>query len=522
VRKLCFNSRTVRSALALPAIVGAMLGLPATAAGAGFSLGVAAGDVTTSSAILWTRADASGPVTLRVSSAGRVVQRYNASADPAQDNTVRVRVRRLRPSTKYRYTFHAGTLSSEQGSFETTPRPRQRRTIRFAYSGDADATPVPATGRPFFNQFEVYDRMRVEQNDFNVNLGDTIYSDSGVGNLPPALTLPEKWGKYRQNLGLANSEALRRSTALYSHWDDHEFRNDFTIPEFGAPLYEAGRQAFLDYAPVSYSTRTGLYRRVRWGKNLELFFLDERTFRSAKASAGTACANPFGSFAADLAPTAPQRLRNAFGFAIRPLKKPTPKACLDLIADPKRTFLGSEQLKKFMRDIRRSHATFKVVMNETPIQQFYALPYDRWEGYAAEREKLLRFLKRKVDNVVFLTTDTHANMVNDVRFRTLEPGGPRNSGMLEVVTGPVATNTFAREIDQAVGIDGAGATIGRLFFKPGPPAGVGMRCAALDVYSYAQVEVTARRLTVTPKDSAGKLVREPSGAPCGPFRVRSR
>src|SRR5206468_2931353 len=100
-----------------------------------------------------------------------------------------------------------------------------------------------------------------------------------------------------------------------------------------------------------------------------------------------------------------------------------PQACLDVINDPHRTFLGHRQLARFSRDIRRSKATFKVVLNETPIQQFYADPYDRWEGYAAERSRLLRSLK-PVKNVVFLTTDSHANLVNDVRFKTLEPGGP--------------------------------------------------------------------------------------------------
>jgi alkaline phosphatase D len=504
------------------AIAGAMLAFPPLAAGAGFSFGVAAGDVTRSSAILWTRADRSGRVTLRVARAGRIVQRHNARATPENDNAVRVRVRHLRPATRYRYSFHMGTLASQRGAFETAPPPGQRRRIAFAFSGDADATPAPGTGQPFFNRFEVYDQMRAERNDFNVNLGDTIYSDSGVGGLPPALTVPEKWAKYRQNLSLPNLAGLRRAAALYSGWDDHEFVNDFSRAEHGDALYDAGRQAFLDYAPASYSSRRGLYRRVRWGKNLELFFLDERSFRSAKASAGDACDNRFGSFEPDLAPTAPQRLRDAFGFAIPPLKKPVPKACLDLIADPRRTFLGRRQLRRFMREIARSRATFKVVMNETPIQQFYALPYDRWEGYVAERSKLLRFLSRRVENVVFLTTDTHANMVNDVRLRTLEPGGPKESGILEVVTGPVATNTFAREIDKAVGITGAGATVGRLFFKPPPPAGVGMRCAALDVYSYAQVEVTARLLAITPKDAAGRPVREPGGGRCGPFRVRAR
>ncbi len=506
----------------LAACCGAALSGAPAASAAGFGLGVAAGDVSSSSALLWTRADGGGRVTLRVARAGRVVQRHNALAEPANDNTVTVRVRRLRPGTRYTYSFHMGGLASERGVFETAPPARRRETIRFAISGDADGAFAPGTSRPFYNDFEVYARMRAERNAFNVNLGDVIYSDSEIGGLPPALTVAEKWAKYRQNLTYQNLVALRRSATLYSGWDDHEFLNDFSVAELGRPLYDAGVKAFLDYQPASYSSARGLYRRFRWGRNLELFFLDERSFRSAKVSAGPACDNRFGSFRADLAPTAPQRLRNAFGFAIPPLRNPIPKACLDAIADPARTFLGKSQLRRFMREVRRSRATFKVVINETPIQQLYALPYDRWEGYAAERLKLLRFLRRQVDNVVFLTTDTHANMINDARLQTLEPGGPKDSGILEVVTGPVATKTFAREIDESVGISGAAATIARLFLKPGPPAGTGMRCVNLNVYSYAEIEVRRRTLTASLKDLNGKPVRDTGGGRCGPFRVRAR
>jgi alkaline phosphatase D len=505
--------------------ISAFVACTGTAGASGFSLGVAAGDVSSSSALLWTRADRAGTVTVEVLRAGggkRVIVRKSATPDPSRDNTVQVRIDGLRAGRRYRYRFRMGADVSDVGRFETAPASRRRRAVRFALSGDADATVAPGAAGPFFNNFEVYGQMRAERNDFNVNLGDTIYSDSGVGGLPPALTVEEKWAKYRQNLSLPNLTALRRSAALISGWDDHEFRNDFSVPEFGRALYDAGRKAFLDYAPASYSSTYGLYRRFRWGRNLELFLLDERSFRDAKASAGGVCDNPFGPIAADLAPTAPQRLRNAFGFVIPPLRKPAPPACLDRINDPRRTFLGRTQLRRFMREIGRSRATFKVVLNETPIQQLYALPYDRWEGYAAERKRLIEFLRREVRNVVFLTTDTHANMVNDVRLRTLEPGGPRDSGILEVVTGPVATNTFAKEIDDAIATPGAGNTVGRLFFKPSPPAGVGMRCAALDVYSYVEVAVTAARLTVTPKDAAGRRVREVDGTRCGPFRIRAR
>ena len=82
-----------------------------------------------------------------------------------------------------------------------------------------------------------------------------------------------------------------------------------------------------------------------------------------------------------------------------------------------------------------------------PIQQYYVLPFDRWEGYAAERRRLLRFLSSSVKNVVFLTTDVHATLVNDARLQTLEPGGPKNSGILDVTVGPAATANFGLEID---------------------------------------------------------------------------
>ncbi len=51
--------------------------------------------------------------------------------------------------------------------------------MRFAISGDADATPG-TNGKPAYNAFQVYGRMAAEGNDFNINLGDTIYSDSEV------------------------------------------------------------------------------------------------------------------------------------------------------------------------------------------------------------------------------------------------------------------------------------------------------------------------------------------------------
>ena len=355
--------------------------------------------------------------------------------------------------------------------------------------------------------------MAAEQNHFNINLGDTIYSDSEVGGVPPALTIPAKWAKYRQNLGFAHLRNLRRGTGLYSHWDDHEFINDFSLPEHRKAIYRAGAVAFMDYAPVSYSNSNGLYRTFRWGRHLELFFLDERSFRSAKVRA--ICKN-------DLAPTAPQSVRNAFAVLVPALAIPVPQACLDALADPSRTMLGARQYAAFTKAIKASTATWKVIVNEVPIQQFFALPYDRWEGYQAEREKLLLFLQKNVRNVLFLATDTHANFVNEVRLSTFDAGGPVGTGIWEVVTGPVATNTQNREVDDTLGRPGMGSAITALFYKPAPPRGVGMACASADVYSYAEVKVTGAAITVTPKDASGALVREETGGACGPFVFKAR
>ena len=91
--------------------------------------------------------------------------------------------------------------------------------------------------------------------------------------------------------------------------------------------------------------------------------------------------------------------------------------------------LGARQYAAFTQAIRASTATWKVIVNEVPIQQFYALPYDRWEGYAAERSACSASCAN-VKNVVFLTTDTHANLsarcATDARAAARGPGSGRS------------------------------------------------------------------------------------------------
>jgi alkaline phosphatase D len=504
VRRLCVAVAV--AAAAVPAILAASAG-GATSA---FPYGVAAGEIRSNSAVLWTRAPKSGAVSVELVAPAAPKVVATTTAARRDDLTVRVTAQPLRPGTAYRYRFRQGAAVSPWGSFRTAPSATAASSVRFAVSGDADATPGP-NGKPAYNRFETYAQMARERNDFNINLGDTIYSDSEVGGAPVARTIPAKWEKYRLGLELPALRLLRGSAGLYSHWDDHEFINDFSRDEHGDTIYLAGLKAFTDYAPVVYAPTTGLYRSFRWGKHLELFFLDERSFRSAKADSD--CAN-------DLAPTAPQAVREAFVQLAPPLANPVAETCLAELASPARTMLGASQRALFLKAVRASQATFKVIVNEVPMMQLYALPYDRWEGYAAERTRVLERLQ-DVSNVVFLTTDTHAHLIGEIRLSTLEGPAPVGTGIWEAVTGPVATNTYAKEIDRVLGMPGAGALLGGLFLKPQPPQGLGLACAAIDQYGYAEVSVTATRLTVTPKTPSGRRVLDVSGRQCPQLVVRA-
>ena len=450
------------------------------------------------------------------------------NATSANDLTAEIKLSGLKPGINYSYRFcGANGWISDGGYFNTPPSPTSTVPVHFAWSGDMDASPSPSNptandNGAYWNSFEVLDQMRQQGNDFNILMGDTIYSDSEVpGVTAPALTVQQKWDKYTTNLEMPAYRVFRENQAVFNHWDDHEFINDFSPRETPGQLgidiptktlYSNGVKAFRNYMPAPYNKRTGLYRHVRYGKNLELFFLDERSFRSASSDESAACLNE-GS--PDLAPTAPSSTRNTFGLLVDSLNNPVKKACLASINSKSRTMLGKAQLAKFLKDIKSSKATFKVVMSEVPMQQYYALPYDRWEGYAAERTKVLTALN-KIKNTVVLATDVHATLVNNVRFSTLPT--VRNSKVSEATVGPIATMNYGEEMDTATGQNGIGDTIQQFFLKaPAPPGagafgpGMGMRCASTDQFSFGQVMVGPTQMVIDFYDGAGNQTTEFAG-----------
>ena len=136
--------------------------------------------------------------------------------------------------------------------------------------------------------------------------------------------------------------------------------------------------------------------------------------------------------------------------------------------------------------------------------QLYALPYDRWEGYAAERKQLLADLVG-VKNVVVLTTDTHAHLIGEIRTTTFEPRARRHRD-LGGHHGPRRDEHVRPGDRYRARSPGSGDFVTSLFLKPPLPRGLGLRCAATDTYGYSRGH----------RDRARRSPSRPRPPPVGP------
>lgn len=459
-----------------------------------FTSGVASGDVTATSAVLWTRAEGGDAVTVEISADASFsnARSLPATTSSARDFTVKVKADGLTPGTRYAYRFRAGDAVSPAGSFVTAPDAGTSAPLHFVFSGDSDGS-RKADGTPPYNNFEVLDAAAKEQPAFFLYFGDTIYADRP----PVATTLSGYRAKYRENRGYPALTSILAGTSTYNTWDDHEVVNDFAPPTVDTGELAAGRQAFREYLPIDDSggIDSPMYRSFHWGSDADLILLDERSYRSAEATGPCSTGGRPDPLPGAAAPGVPDSARQGRGLLGLPAD--VPAGCLDALNDPSRTLLGATQKQWLKEQLTASKATWKVIVNEVPIQQIIALPYDRWEGYAAERQEILSFIRdQHVKNVVFLTTDLHGNVFGPVRLDLFNDPTPV---AYEAVVGPIATATLKQEIASAISDTAAN------LFAPLLLSVVKADCASIDTYSYGSVDIdpAAGTLTVTARDALG-------------------
>ncbi|TMK74271.1 MAG: hypothetical protein E6G49_04370, partial [Actinobacteria bacterium] len=218
--RIAFVGRGTRYLAVAVAVAGVLVLLPAGAMAGNklFKSGETAGEITAHSAIVWGRV--LRPVTVRAQVATDRDLRHHVAharikAKPKNDLTVQRKIRGLKPDHVYYYRFC--TVRTHRcdgtGRFETAPARGATKTIRFAYTGDETGAHQPGSKKPFWGLFRAFRSIKNERNDFNIDFGDTIYSDPEVPGWAnrTALSVPEKWAMYRRKLRVPNMRRVRKA-----------------------------------------------------------------------------------------------------------------------------------------------------------------------------------------------------------------------------------------------------------------------------------------------------------------------
>jgi alkaline phosphatase D len=362
--------------------------------------GIAAGEVTDSSVVVWSRSDRVARMHVALVTEGRSFH-DTVLVSGAKDFAGKVVLAGLEPGTRYAYAVWfsepddgeaIAPEGAKRGSFLTAPSASDARPIRFAWSGDLGGQNACRDAR---EGYAVFKPLTTAKYDFFLAIGDMIYSDTpctakgvfGNAQVPlatrEATTLADYHAHWRYNREDPAYQAFLRQTSYFTVWDDHEVVNDWgPATDFrmgppyvpGAHLMTTALRALLDYNPVREPLEQNrLYRRQRWGKHLELFFLDTRQYRDDN-------------------------------------KK------LDSAAHPKK-LLGEQQIAWLVAELAASSATWKVVVCSVPLSIPTGPGPEARDGFADEGGKtgfeqelkdiLKRLAQQNLSHTVWITTDVH-------------------------------------------------------------------------------------------------------------------
>ncbi|WP_214408962.1 alkaline phosphatase D family protein [Sphaerisporangium fuscum] len=381
-----------------------------------FTLGVASGDPSADGFVLWTRLapdplapDGHGGMPGRdvevawqvAADEGfrRVVRSGTATARPASAHSVHVELDGLRPGGEFFYRFRANGHLSPTGRTRTAPAASAAASLTFAAVSCAQYE---------HGYYTAYRRMAEQQPDVVVHLGDYIYEYSGgVYTAAEGNVRRHAGGKlqtladYRVRHAQYKTDPDLQFAHLNSPWlvifDDHEVENNWAgdvpgteVPGFGARK-AAGFQAYYEHMPLRRSAvargpHIKINRRVSWGSLATFHLLDTRQFRSDQP-----CGDGMRS------------------------------GCDERLGQ-ERAMLGDDQLKWLTAGLRDSTGTWDLVAQQIILgQRDYhlgpgrELNVDAWDGYPAERDRLLAALaSSRTGNNVVLTGDAHVASAADL------------------------------------------------------------------------------------------------------------
>lgn len=428
------HRRTLLKAGALVGIAGANLPLACSSSdaegdrkhGASFEHGVASGDPTTDSVLLWTRVTPREPGPVSGSyevfdsrELDEPLTRGSFTTDETRDYTVKVEADGLAPGTTYYYRFRCEGAISPVGRTRTAPQGDVERLRLLVFSCAAYAA----------GYFHAYRSAALRADiDLCVHLGDYIYEhgDAEFGAKraydPPheVVTLEDYRRRYAHYRNDPDLQAVHQQFPFVTIWDDHEVANDAW--RGGAQNHQeaegdyadrkrAAQQAYFEWVPVRETEPGRVHRSFSYGDLVDLVLLDTRHWGRDRQL---------------------------------PASDPA-------LSDEDRSILGSDQEAWFEETVLASEARWRLLCQQVMVT---SLPLgigntDAWEGYPASREHLYALIEsHALDNVVILTGDIHMSWAFDMVPRdaeTYDPESGAGSIAVEFVAPSVTSPSLDRE-----------------------------------------------------------------------------
>ncbi|WP_166820467.1 family 16 glycoside hydrolase [Thalassoroseus pseudoceratinae] len=234
------------------------------------------------------------------------------------DFTAQWKLEGLKPDTKYTTVTQARTLDGKpsaviHGAFRTAPKASEAKPIKFCIT----------TCHDFIRRddgmqgHKIYPAMNVIRPDFVVHAGDIEYYDKPD---PWALTkelMRFKWGRI---FALPNNRDFYNRTSSYFIKDDHDTLKNDSWPgqTYGSVTFDEGVALFNE---EQFPSRNPRYANIRWGRDLEIWILEGRDYRSPNTM-------PDG---------------------------------------PEKSILGKKQKEWLFKTLKESDAKFKLICSPTPI-----------------------------------------------------------------------------------------------------------------------------------------------------------
>ncbi|NOX56111.1 MAG: alkaline phosphatase [Planctomycetes bacterium] len=320
-------------------------------------------------------------VRYRPEGANRWEQTEWADVNPERDFTHQFELTGLRPNTRYEVQVEGRRSANAElgqvriGRFRTAPAPDQPARVVFTVS----------TGQGFGDQdrpdgFNIYPEMLKLDPSFFVHTGDIVYYDK------LAKTIELARYHWQRTYSRPTNVAFHCQVASYFIKDDHDTWQNDCWPSMKNDkmfrfTFQQGLAVFREQVPMG---RGPTYRTYRWGKDLQVWLVEGRDFRSPN---------------------------------------PMPDG-------PEKTIWGKTQKEWFKRTVQQSDATFRILISPTPlVGPDRDSKHDNHanKDFAHEGNELRRFIGRQ-KNMVVICGDRHW------QYMSIDPA----TGVREYSCGPAS------------------------------------------------------------------------------------